>query len=663
MRLPKFIFHKIGLCLMIFALAATVFAQKTRTSEAANNQFKQLAGAADEIYTMHLPAPSETGLRSKSALLPVKSGTQTFEIPVETADNFRVMILAKDSRAWDVKATLPNGETLNPRLESAFSSRVETTYGLENEQYPAEVFSFRNVSAGILRFEINAPKNSLNPDETAGFIVASSDSPYQLHSYVNTLQTVKNKNIGIVASLFDGGAKTANALAGTITRAEIEIRTPNGKIVRTEMFDDGNHGDQIAGDGIFGGVFLPQESGKYTAQIITRGTTPLGEDFVRTAEHLLIVAEREVNLSGNAFVRQTDDTRYQLILPAEGLRAGQKVIAHAEVWGRDLNGREQAIAWIGGMTIAERSFGGRNNATLPLSLDARWLVRANAESNFELRSVRVSDADSAVVLGSSENIRLPEIKVSENLRTGYFGEITDDMRMGKRPEKTTNDAVGGKLMLVHGYCSGDAWGTAASAGQFSNFVKFLDLNQNRSHDQFANLIRNFGASLPSFGIVAHSQGGAASLHLYTYYWSGLDYATGGTRLIQSVGTPYQGTALAGNLAVLGQIFGVGCGSNYDLTYSGAASWLAGIPSWARAKVFYHTTSFTDVWWRYDYCQIASDLLLSDPDDGVVERAYAQLPGANNLGHKTGWCHTTGMRDPAQTNDSSRNANMNANAAR
>jgi len=100
-----------------------------------------------------------------------------------------------------------------------------------------------------------------------------------------------------------------------------------------------------------------------------------------------------------------------------------------------------------------------------------------------------------------------------------------------------------------------------------------------------------------------------------------------------------------------------------LTYSGSAAWLANIPSWARAKVYYHTTSFTDVWWRYDYCSLGTDLFLGDPEDGVVERAYAQLPGANNLGHKTGWCHTSGMRDPAQTTDSSRNANMNSNAAR
>ncbi len=43
--------------------------------------------------------------------------------------------------------------------------------------------------------------------------------------------------------------------------------------------------------------------------------------------------------------------------------------------------------------------------------------------------------------------------------------------------------------------------------------------------------------------------------------------------------------------------------------------------------------------------------------------YAQLPGAYNLGHKTGWCHSSGMRDPAQTTDASRNTNMNSYAAR
>src|SRR5690606_35187490 len=149
---------------------------------------------------------------------------------------------------------------------------------------------------------------------------------------------------------------------------------------------------------------------------------------------------------------------------------------------------------------------------------------------------------------------------------------------------------------------------------------FLDSYQNRTHDQFAQRIRTFGSTWNSFGTVAHSQGGAASLHLYAYYWSGLDNATG-ARLIQSVGTPYQGTNLAGVLASLGSLFGVGCGTNSNLTYSGASSWLAGIPNSARGKVNYYTTAFrTTNWYTNDYCNFASDLVLSDPEDGTVERA-------------------------------------------
>ncbi|MBA3787002.1 MAG: conditioned medium factor, partial [Acidobacteria bacterium] len=373
-----------------------------------------------------------------------------------------------------------------------------------------------------------------------------------------------------------------------------------------------------------------------------------------------VAASRAV-FEGEAFAKSIDDTRLRIELPVRNLKAGQKVLAHAEVWGRDADGNQKAIAWIGGMTLAEKSFG--RQIVLPITLDARWLARSDAESNYELRNIRAQDSDSFAMLGTREIVSLPNIELPENLQRNSGGEITEEMRTGVRPVKEIEtDAPGGKLMLVHGYCSGDVWATARNAGHFSNYVTFLDLGQNRSHDQFAQLIRDFGASLPSFGIVAHSQGGAASLHLYTYYWSGLDYATG-TRLIQSVGTPYQGTAIAGNLAALGSVFGAGCGSNNDLTYSGAAAWMANIPTWARAKVFYHTTSFTDLWYRYDYCSLATDLFLGDPEDGVVEKAYAQLPGANNLGHKTGWCHTSGMRDPAQTTDSSRNTNMNVYAAR
>lgn len=624
--------------LLIFVLILPVLALAIES-----DSFKNLAGSRDEMDAMRLPNIETVGNRSKAAMLPVRfdNGKWSADIPIEASDDLRFTLLAPDGQTWQIKLFRDGVET-NLREASLFIERREGEVGLDGVKYPAEVFAFNYAKGGVWRVEITA-QNGKRGNETAGYLVVSNKSPYQIYTNLDTYQTVTGKSIGIQTRVFnsqnEGERGLPEALRGSILTATAEIGLANGTKEILVLRDNGN--------GIFGTKFIPRIAGQYTAQITVRGQTPNGEIFVRTSETLIQVVDSNARFGKVSTANLLDETRLQVNLPVSGLPNGKKVIAYAEVWSENA-----PVAWISGMTIAE-------NGRLPLVLDSRWLAMNDAKSNFELRNVRLQDADYFVNLAESERIalRIPILPETSKLAVTT---ITDEMRMGKRPNLDVNNAAGGKLMLVHGYCSG---GNPFPVSQFSNYIVFSDPNQNRTHDQFANLIRNFGASYPSFGIVAHSQGGAASLHLYTYYWSGLDYATGGTRLIQSVGTPYQGTALAGNLALLGQIFGAGCGSNNNLTYSGAASWLSGIPSWARAKVHYSTTSFEDVWWRYDYCNIATDPFLSDPDDGVVERAYAQLSGANNRGHKTGWCHTSGMRDPAQTSDSSRNADMNANAAR
>ena len=206
------------------------------------------------------------------------------------------------------------------------------------------------------------------------------------------------------------------------------------------------------------------------------------------------------------------------------------------------------------------------------------------------------------------------------------------------------------LMLVHGYCSSGSIWPAADFTQPK--YEFLDPNANRTHDQFAQLIMQKAASagLSSFGIVAHSQGGAAALHLLTYYQSGLDLAQGARR-IQSLASPYQGTPLAS----LGFF---SCGVNNDMTYAGSATWLAGIPTWARNEVSYWTTSDGG-----SACNFLTGILLTNPEDGVVEQAHCALPGGHAMGHVTGWCHTTGMTYPASYSDHSRNQGLNTSAAR
>ena len=144
----------------------------------------------------------------------------------------------------------------------------------------------------------------------------------------------------------------------------------------------------------------------------------------------------------------------------------------------------------------------------------------------------------------------------------------------------------------------------------------------------------------------------ANLHLYNYYFSGLQSSTA-SRKLQSVGTPYQGNSGAGSAADLINIFGVGCGANPSLTKDGAALWLSGITSESRKAVSFYTTQYTPGLFRY--CQAGVGLVLSAPNDGTTELAYASLSGANDMGHTEGQCHTENMQFPAQYYDKARNA--------
>lgn len=627
---------------------------------AKSQSFKNLAGPPEEIPRMRLPEPARMGHRSKTAMLPIRfqqnaagDGVWASDVPVDHAGELKLTLLAPDSEDWQIHVSA--GDVRTNLRHSAQVERQLGKVGFDGANFPAEVFTLRGHRAGNWRVELLAPGKKPVAGN-AGFLIVSGDSPYQLYSYLDTRRTLQDKPLDFVASVFDertgDGKGVPEALAGSVTTAEAEIRTPGGKIERLNLSEMDGHR--------FGGSYVPREAGQYTAQVVVRGRSAEGVQFIRTGEHVFHVLADDVKLGMRGSTAAIDQTRLSVSLPASGLKVGRKVIAYAEVWGRDAAGAETPVAWVGGMALAGEK---KNGLNLELILDARWLARAGAAGPYELRNVRLQDPDYFVTLAESDAMPLAVGSLPAAARAAAY-EVTDEMRMGRRPEAAASadfktQAVGGKLLLIHGYCAG---GNPFPTSQFTNFAVFNDPNQTRTHDQFANLILNFGSQFPSFGAVAHSQGGAASLHLYTYYWSGFDLATG-NRLIQSVGTPYQGTALAGNLAAIASVFGTGCGSNSDLTYSGAANWLAGIPSWARARVHYSTTSFTDVWWRYDYCSLATDLFLSDPEDGVTEMAYGQLPGANNRGHKTGWCHTTSMRDPGQTTDSARNADMNANAAR
>ncbi len=644
----------VGLLLVVGSLSAATALPATPASSPPT---KQIAAPPTDMAQQQLPDPAVNGVRSQAALIPIeldqaKDGTWTWTaiLPVDGRNQLSLMLLTPNA-GWQLAVQTPGSSLLALTETTPGVSHQASSLGMGNTQYPGDVYTFAAPPAGLWTVQVSAATAPAQSG-VAGYLVISGDSPYRLYSHLTTYNLLVGQEIGLTTRLTTESG--TEALPGSISSATMHLKLADGRELTLPLSDDGLHQDGAAGDGVWGATFIADAPGNVTAQITATGTAPDGRAFIRSSEHVFPIHAPTLALADRPVRSRTlGDGLIQLDIPANALATSlNQVLVSAEVWGQDGAGTAVPVVWLSGMVTPQQN---GSRLALPLTLDSRWIELANAHPPYQLQNVRVQDVDTAVPL--SQRATLP---LNLNYTTGkqIVTEITDDMLMGPAPAAPAPPESAGVVMLIHGYCSGGVWPTA----DFTQYAVFADHNQNRSHDQFAQLIDAYGDNFTSFGAVAHSQGGAASLHLYTYYWSGLDYSSG-NRLIQSVGTPYQGTALAGIIAVLGEIFGVGCGTNFDLTYDGASLWLSGIPSWARSRVYYHTTAFKDVWWRYDYCHLASDLLLDDPDDGVVERWAGQLSGANNLGHKSGWCHTSGMRDPAQYNDHTRNANMNANANR
>jgi len=307
---------------------------------------------------------------------------------------------------------------------------------------------------------------------------------------------------------------------------------------------------------------------------------------------------------------------------------------------------------------------GEHVVTIMLHQD--WVNNAKVSAPFQLRNVWIQDRDWNVVMSERSTIFVDSsaLKRSSSFRFDSSRRtvpITEEMRVGPRPASMRNisRAQGeGTLILVHGYCAGQ---NEFPRDQFTNAVQFQDYKQARSNDAFALKIREFGNQFSAFSIVAHSQGGLAATHLHSYYWSNLENSQNG-RLVQSVGSPYYGSGLAGNLATIGKIFGLGCGRNNDLTYDGASKWAAGLPLAATADVYYYTTQYKEAFLSR-WCVFGANLVLFRPNDGTTELKKAQLAGAHHAGHKEGWCHTNGMKYGNQCSDPERNKEMNAAAAR
>ncbi len=606
--------------------------------------YKQIGAPPSDVTRgwLQAPDPAEVGARSRCTQIPfvTEDGAIDIAFDVPSCGHLAVVPMGIGCAAWNVSLIRPDGSIAVSGVDGVLQ-RTDSLMPIADES--GTRFDVGNPAPGRWTASLSGL-----PSAARGVLLVRDDAPFELRSTLDTYSLLEGAPVTLKCSLMgiDGGE-------AQITSCTAQWRGPDGRWRPIDVTQ--RNGERT--------VTLTPPAGEHVVQVdVDAIATDSGQLLHRTLLHLVKIESSPPVLSGEVSMESIDEARIDVALGCAAAGPREKLLAGAEVWATGDQGAT-LCGWIGGMAAVDEH-------GVHLTLDTRWIAAAGCDgAGVELRAVRLADPKSAITLAKVASVSLGTIEVCRRPVTASGQEA---MHMGK-PDRGSVDVTppargglggGHNLMLVHGYCSS---GVSWPAGHFSGDVSmYQNSNQNFSHDEFAIDVASFGLQYKSYGIAGHSQGGQAALHMYSFYWTGLDWATpspqDGGRIIQNLGVPYYGTALAGDLALLGEIFGAGCGVNWDMTYDGAANWLSYVPGWARAQTWSWTTTFYDGW-GYDYCHLGTDLFLWDPEDGVVESFSGELDGGNFRGLKEGWCHIHGMSDPAQVDDSSRNNEINVEAAR
>jgi len=475
---------------------------------------------------------------------------------------------------------------------------------------------------------------------------------------------VGNK-VGIITTMAEKNP-AAEPINFHVQTADLGIITPDGldeMVPMTDSYEGLAKFNYDPNSGFYGAEFELDEPGTYLVQATIKGTmtsssTGSAIPFERTSQHIVQASSATIELTGTSAVRTKDADHLYIDIGVTG--TGDQLRAYAEVLGTDPQTKEfKPACWLGGIVAVE------NNA-VTLVLDVNWLKLAGVSTPLKIENVYVADLTTSFPVSSSPEQM--EVVGSEHLQielTDSLITITEEMRFGVNPlpKLQANVTAGPTLCILPGYCSAsNPW--EKNTADFTNAALFHMKKQNLGHHAFAVQAIEYCEKTcsSSYSLLGHSQGGAVSTHISNFFFTGNDNCKNG-RPIQSVGTPYSGCTAAGTLANLGEIFGVGCGSNNDLSLDGSKSWLTGISPAIASKVSFYSTSYEQGSWMGDYCNMAINLILQWPNDGTTEIQYCKLPGATYLGNTQKQCHTSDMKYAAQYTDSKRNQEINRLAAR
>ena len=185
----------------------------------------------------------------------------------------------------------------NNVIDSAYAASDTTIYFYSYETQEFYRIDEPDYGDWTLRIiGVTVPYGTEDYDATvAGFSGIEMQVAFDQDSYVT------GQPIVITSELTVNGIPITNAMVTA------EIENPNYTTETIDLFDDGNHDDGVANDGIYGNSYNnTNQGGSYTFTVFASGTAPVGGDFTR-------IASRSTFVSGPTLYQTTIDAGWNML--------------------------------------------------------------------------------------------------------------------------------------------------------------------------------------------------------------------------------------------------------------------------------------------------------------------------------------------------------------
>ncbi len=222
---------------------------------------------------------------SSSQVIPIflEPSNSGAEIPfdIDTSPSFLVDV-ASPSDLFDVTITTPNGQIITPDNVANFnaeyvSHELQTSASLEmvNPTFLGGfhyTYYIQNPISGNWKVKITG--SNLPADGEVALVNIIMQNSLKVGIITNKIQYIINSPVLIMATVFDGSKPVTGAsVVATVLNLTTEVKEA------VDLKDDGNEADNLAGDGLYSGVYIPVDPGNYAIMVNLSGVTNSGTPF------------------------------------------------------------------------------------------------------------------------------------------------------------------------------------------------------------------------------------------------------------------------------------------------------------------------------------------------------------------------------------------------